>query len=116
MKKYTTEQYIAKAQKVHTNPDGTPIYTYQDTKYVKSTANVIITCPIHGNFKKVAVNHLLGAGCEKCSKHKYVAASVDTELAFIAKSKNFWGDGVFDYSKVIAIDGKLPTHVDLRCI
>jgi hypothetical protein len=41
-------------------------YTYTKTNYVKSYLDVIITCPIHGDFLQRPNNHLTGSDCYKC--------------------------------------------------
>ena len=57
----TTEDFITKAKKVHNNK-----YDYKKSVYTKSTDSIIITCPIHGDFKQEANTHLQGRGCGKC--------------------------------------------------
>ena len=57
-----TLQFINKANIVHHN-----FYDYSKTDYMKSNENVIITCPIHGDFKQIATEHLQGCNCPKCA-------------------------------------------------
>ena len=61
----TTEEFIEKANKVHNN-----FYNYSKTTYINSMENVIVTCPIHGDFEQIPRNHLFGSGCPKCFKEK----------------------------------------------
>jgi hypothetical protein len=61
--KYTTETFIEKSNIRHNN-----FYSYLKTKYTKSTEEVNIECPIHGEFKQVAAEHLRGYGCKKCAE------------------------------------------------
>lgn len=63
----TTEQFIEDARKIHGDK-----YDYSKTKYMGRNNNIIITCPIHGNFKQKADSHLLGYGCPKCGTLKAV--------------------------------------------
>ena len=58
----TTEYFIKKAEEVHGKR-----YDYSKTKYTKRSNDVIITCPVHGDFAQRAGNHLNGYGCPKCS-------------------------------------------------
>lgn len=62
---YTTEIFINKSKKVHYNK-----YNYSLTNYVHNTIPVIITCPIHGDFKQKPKYHLKGKGCPVCNSSK----------------------------------------------
>jgi hypothetical protein len=56
-----TKQFVEEAQKVHGND-----YDYSSVSYVNSKTQVIIICPVHGEFNQKAGKHLLGNGCPKC--------------------------------------------------
>lgn len=58
-----TESFIKEATKKHNG-----FYDYSKTKYIDSHTPIIITCPIHGDFKKTPNAHLSGQGCPQCSK------------------------------------------------
>lgn len=58
----TTEEFIEDARKIHGNK-----YDYSKTVYEKGVKEVVITCPIHGDFKQIAYYHLNGNGCQKCA-------------------------------------------------
>jgi hypothetical protein len=60
-KKLTTQSFIEKSNKVHNN-----IYSYNKTNYKDAFTKVTITCPIHGDFNKIASAHIYGGGCQKC--------------------------------------------------
>jgi hypothetical protein len=53
--------FIQKANAIHNNK-----YTYDNCVYVNARTNIIITCPIHGDFKQLPCHHLNGHGCPKC--------------------------------------------------
>ncbi len=55
------EDWIAMANSKHNN-----VYNYDKVIYIKGTLPVTITCPIHGDFNKMADLHLAGSGCLKC--------------------------------------------------
>lgn len=59
--KQTTEDFIIKANKVHAFK-----YIYDKTIYVKNHEQVIITCPVHGDFLQSPANHKAGQGCPSC--------------------------------------------------
>jgi len=58
----TTEDFITQATTVHHGK-----YTYDSVAYKKSMENILITCPVHGNFLQTPANHLSGKGCKKCT-------------------------------------------------
>jgi very-short-patch-repair endonuclease len=58
---FTTEQFVEKANIVHSNK-----YDYRETNYTKQRENVIIICKFHGKFTQQPNNHLNGQGCPFC--------------------------------------------------
>jgi very-short-patch-repair endonuclease len=60
--KYDKEIFIEKANTVHNN-----LYDYSDVEYINSSSKVKITCRIHGSFRMVPRNHLMGQKCPSCS-------------------------------------------------
>lgn len=62
----TTEEFIRKAIDKH---EG--FYSYNKSNYINSRTELIITCPIHGDFKQRAGGHLEGYGCQKCANLKH---------------------------------------------
>jgi group I intron endonuclease len=50
-------------------------YSYEKSKLIQYNKNIIVTCPIHGDFKVLPTNHLSkdkrGGGCPKCSKERH---------------------------------------------
>ena len=60
-RKLTTQEFIAKAQKIHKDT-----YNYDLVDYKGSATKVKIMCKIHGEFLQRANKHLNGRGCPKC--------------------------------------------------
>lgn len=58
---------VKDASKIHNNK-----YTYDNAKkdFVNTKSKVMITCPIHGDFKQSFSNHLAGRGCPRCNESK----------------------------------------------
>lgn len=86
----TQTDFIKKATEIH---DGK--YDYSQVVYVKSSENVKIICPIHGEFEQTPNKHLQGRGCPKCGREQ-------TKLGldeFIRRARLVHGDR-YDYSKV----------------
>ena len=64
-KTWNKEKFIEEARKVHGDK-----YDYSKVEYVKQSVDVIITCPIHGDFKQTPRKHLMGSGCKECGYEK----------------------------------------------
>lgn len=62
VKKYNNNDFILEASKKHNNK-----YNYEKVDYINSKTQIIIICPLHGEFRQRAGGHLLGYGCIKCS-------------------------------------------------
>lgn len=81
----TTQSFKTKTNIVHNNK-----YKYDFTIYTNSSSKVIITCPIHGNFKQTAGNHLNGSGCRSCANDNHLGSWRYSNWNLTAKkSKNF---------------------------
>ncbi len=57
-----TEQFIAKAKRVHGDK-----YDYSLVSYETTELPVKIVCRAHGEFEQKPHGHLLGRGCRKCA-------------------------------------------------
>lgn len=88
--KYTTEEYIEKANKIHNNK-----YDYSNVNYISNKTKIRIICPEHGEFMQKPLNHLNGQGCPKCAHRSYKYSNEE----FIEKARKVHGDK-YDYSKV----------------
>ena len=60
--KYTTNEFVEKARKVHGHK-----YDYSQVDYKGNKYKVKIICPIHGEFLQNAGSHLRGSGCFICN-------------------------------------------------
>lgn len=61
---YSTKEAIQEFRKKHKK------YIYTKTVYNSTHSNIIVTCPIHGDFVTTPANHLKGQGCPKCNNSK----------------------------------------------
>jgi hypothetical protein len=61
----STDEFISRAKKIHGGK-----YEYTNVDYEKSDIPVIITCPVHGDFKQNPAAHLSGQGCPICRESK----------------------------------------------
>jgi superfamily II DNA or RNA helicase len=109
-KKVTTEDFIKKAKEVHGNK-----YDYSKTVYVKNSQEVVIICPIHGEFPQTPANHtnkVSKSGCKDCGK---ISRQNKRKLGveeFIKRAKEVHGDR-YDYSKVVYVSNK--HEIDIIC-
>lgn len=58
-----TDSFIEEANKRHDNK-----YDYSLVEYNGCNKEIVIRCKIHGEFTKIAYQHLYGVGCPQCSK------------------------------------------------
>jgi hypothetical protein len=107
MKRHTTESFIIKSKEIHGNK-----YSYEKSIYNGSFNEIIITCPIHGDFLQTPANHLRGCGCGKCAVDYRTNKRKFTSEQFIEKAKKIHGDK-FDYSKVEYVNKR--TKVCIIC-
>ena len=93
-KKLTNEEFISKANQKHNGK-----YDYSKTIYKNKRTNVIITCPIHGDFEQNPEVHLRGSGCPKCGKSISSNKRLKSKETIIEELKKAHGDK-YDYSLV----------------
>lgn len=58
---HNNHTFIQKANQIHGDK-----YDYSKVDYKNNKTNVIIICPVHGDFFQQPSNHLLGRGCSLC--------------------------------------------------
>ena len=88
------EDFVKRATEVH---DGK--YSYEKVLYTRTQDNVCITCPKHGDFWMLPLNHLRGQGCPKCKYEKFAEDRKLTKEEFIEKARAIHGDK-YSYDKV----------------
>lgn len=93
-----TEWFINEANKKHNFK-----YNYSKTAYTGCYNDLIITCPIHGDFIQQAYVHLGGHGCPHCGLHSRVELQRMTTDMFIKLAKKKYGDK-FSYEKTKYVD------------
>lgn len=90
----STEEFIIRAKNKHGDK-----YNYNKTVYKSFKENVIVTCPIHGDFEINPHNHISnGSGCPICAKFAKGPTRLSTD-EFINKAKIIHRD-LYDYSNV----------------
>jgi len=102
-KRLTTEDFVVKAKKVHGDK-----YVYLKSVYTTAKDPIVITCPIHGDFKQTPNNHTNGGGCMSCGGRKR-----STTCEFVQKAVELHGD-TYDYSMSIYESAKKPITIGCR--
>jgi hypothetical protein len=91
----TLKKFLSRAAKVHGSK-----YNYSKVRYLSARRNVIITCPIHGDFYQTPDNHLHGQNCLQCSILKRALIRSSTLPAFVNKANEVHGNR-YSYSKSV---------------
>jgi hypothetical protein len=95
MPRMTLKEFVEKANSVHNNK-----YTYEKSEYVNNKTKTIITCPEHGDFIQLPMNHLAGFGCPVCGDRNRIATKTTSQDKFEEKVRQMHGDK-YDLSKAI---------------
>lgn len=88
-RRYTTQEFIEKANKVHKGK-----YLYNKAKYFNKKTDVCVTCPIHGDFWQKPYKHLMGHGCSICG------GSLKLTVECFIDRANLIHHNKYDYSQV----------------
>ena len=98
-----TEEFIQRAILKHKNK-----YDYSKVIYIKSMLNVVIICPIHGDFLQTPDNHLSGSGCLKCGRI-LISQKQRGNIKEIIERANKLFEIPYDYSLIKEADYKNNT-------
>lgn len=102
-RRLTQEEYINRCNHIHNHK-----YDYTNTVYTNKRSKVKITCPVHGEFKQLANNHLVGRGCQKCD-HDNRKMSLADFITRANKKHNL----KYDYS--MTSYSNIRTSVEISC-
>lgn len=84
-----TNYFIRQAKRIHGDR-----FSYVKTNYVKALEDVIITCPIHGDFQLTPNEHLNGRGCPLCKEshlEKEIRVFLDeNNIKYIPQARFDW--------------------------
>jgi hypothetical protein len=103
----TLEEFISSSDAIHKGK-----FDYSKCLYVNSKTDVIIGCPLHGEFKQTPSIHQSSEGCPDCGRDAAIKNKTKTLVWFLDKCQQAHGD-FYDYSLV---DYKLiKTKVTILC-
>ena len=89
-RKLTYNEFVEKSNLIHNNR-----YDYSKSVYINSNTDLVIICPIHGEFKQKPNSHLQNHGCHECGGSKKL-----TTENFIQRSSKVH-DNKYRYEKSI---------------
>lgn len=72
--RYTTEDWIIEARKIHGDK-----YDYSQSQYIDASTPIDIICSVHGIFSTPAGQHLAGRGCPYCAGQSFHPKDAVTE-------------------------------------
>jgi|SRR5271166_1216048 len=99
-KKYTAEDFIKKANKIHNYK-----YDYSNISSFNNKTKVSIVCAEHGIFQQNPHSHMMGCGCPSC----FGTQKLTTKI-FIDRS-NIIHNNKYDYSLVNYINSKIKVSI-----
>ena len=91
-KKLTRDEFIRKAQEVHSDK-----FSYEKSMYKSSRHSITTTCPIHGDFEQTPTSHLSKRGCPQCGASLRNTIKRHTFETFKTKADNVHR-GKYEYS------------------
>jgi len=103
----TLEEFISSSNAIHKGK-----FDYSKCLYINSKTDVIIICPLHGEFKQTPSTHQSSQGCPDCGRDAAIKNKTKTQAWFLDKCHQSHGD-CYDYSLV---DYKLiKTKITILC-
>lgn len=92
-------------------------YDYSQVVYVNSQTNVIIICPIHGEFLMVPNNHTHHTNSQGCPKCGIIARNESLRLPWTTiheRCINIYGN-TYDYTETSKVYVDTKTYVPIKC-
>ena len=106
---YNTEEAINEFKKIHGNK-----YSYEKVDYKRTHHNIIVTCPIHGDFLTSPSNHLKGQGCPVCNNSK-----LESEIRLLLDDKGIsytFRERKLPWLKGLELDFFIPEYsIGIEC-
>lgn len=85
--KLNKDIFVERSNKMHHHK-----YDYSKVEYINQRTKVIITCPIHGDFKQTPKNHMNGQGCPICGAEYAKKYKKNNYTNFIEESYKRFGE------------------------
>ena len=106
--------FLKRAKETHGNK-----YDYSKAKCKGICDEVIIGCPIHGDFTQRGITHIHGSGCPTCGRDRTTTARTLTQEEFLSRAKEIH-ENKYNYEKVIYKNSReyvtiiCPTHGEFQ--
>lgn len=110
----STDDFVIRATAIHGSK-----YDYTKSVYLDAKTNILVTCPIHGDFYTNPLNHMNGHGCYQCGLDT-VAYKLRMPHDDFIETATLVHNGKYDYSKAQYIGRKdkiiivCPIHGDFE--
>ena len=101
-------KFKTKADEVHRGKG----YTYVESSFTRSTADVEVICPKHGQYTQRASEHLNGSGCSSCKYEKFSEMHTKSWEEVFEMIKEVHGD-VYTYRPETYVN--MNTIIDIVC-
>ena len=90
-------------------------YDYSKVEYKDNRTKVIIRCPKHDiEFSVIPSSHMIGSGCEKCSRES-ISQKLKRDIEYFIKLfKMVHNDGDFDYSQSVYKGSHVPILIKCK--
>ena len=109
-KSSNANEFIYKSRLIHGDK-----YNYSKVEYINNHTDVIITCPIHGDFQQTPNNHLNGKGCDKCAINKNISENRLKEK-LLNQFKTIEYQKKFDWLGLQSLEFYLPQYnIAIEC-
>lgn len=102
-RRFTTEEFIERAKLKHGDK-----YDYSKVEYFNNHTNIMIICPIHGEFQQRPEHHLNGSECPKCARKK---GGILRSCPNINKRRLIYGVGINDVFENITFKYNKAYHI-----
>lgn len=103
-----TGYFIEKAKEVHGDK-----FDYSKSEYTKNKEKIVVTCRLHGDFKVLPNNHLIGfGGCSACKIEAVTQRITKTYNEFISEAEIIH-KGFYDYTETKYL--RSNKEVDIHC-
>jgi hypothetical protein len=112
MSQSNLNEFIQRAQKIHADKDGLPLYDYSSSLYKNVKSKLQIICKFHGIFLQSPNNHLKKRKCPNCANTDRTAKKFSNTNSFTKKALKIHGNN-YDYSTVKYITAR--SKIKIKC-
>lgn len=101
----TLEDFITISSNVHNNK-----YGYARSVYINERTKIIITCPIHGDFRQRPHSHVRGQGCPACNSNREMSLETFVDRSNKVHNNKYLYDNVIYINSIVKVEIVCPEH------